>query len=150
MGSIPKSVEEDKYWISFGQTMINQTFEILDDRAKFMITTCASLLVADFAVLVITANIGIFSMSPQFFFAISSLFFMISLFPRKRTINPWTPDETKGLYEELTNTKYKYHKAGFLFFFLALVSIAFSSISIIFNSPTHVPLQWYNTTGFFR
>jgi hypothetical protein len=125
------SPEEDEFWIAFGKSLVSKTINILDDRAKFMITTAASLLSVDFAVLVFTSKIAIMTVSPQFFFAISALLFILSLFPRKYGINPWTPDETKHTYDSMIKHKYYFHIAGFAFFFVALISVAFSSFSII-------------------
>jgi hypothetical protein len=128
--TIPKSPEEDEFWVSHGQSLINKTLDNLDDRAKFMITTCASLMVADFAILSLTSLNSIISISPQFFFSISALCFMISLFPQKYVINAWVPDQTKEAYKSVTKKKYKYHKFGFALFFIALLLVAFTSFSI--------------------
>ena len=131
--TIPKCAEEDEFWISYGQSLVSQTIDTLDDRAKFMITTSASLLVADFAVLLIMSRFALIFVSPQFFFAFSALFFIFSLFPRQFLVNPWTPDDTKNTYRSLASTKFQFHKIGFLFFFVALLLVALSSFSIALN-----------------
>jgi len=128
---ISSTAEEDEFWISFGQSSISETVGVLDERAKFMITTSASLLAADFAVLLLTSKVGPITVTPQFFFAVSALFFMISLFPRRYKINPWKPDETRETYQEVVEFKYRFHFVGFSMFFLSLVLVATSSFFAI-------------------
>ena len=127
---ISSSPEEDEFWITFGQSLISQTINVLDNRAHFMITTSASLLTIDFAILLVVSKIALLSVSPQFFFAVSALSFMISLFPRKYKINPWTPDETQSTYFRILNYKHRFHLIGFSMFFLALILIAISSFVV--------------------
>jgi len=125
---VSSSPEEDKFWIKFGSKLVSKSINVLDDRAKFMITTAASLLAIDFAVLVFKSRATAINVSPQFFFALSTLFFIISLFPRHYLVNPWTPDETKTLYREILDHKYNFHKIGFAFFFIALILVALTSL----------------------
>ena len=127
---VSSSSEEDMFWVRFGKTLVSQSIDILDERAKFMITTAASLLAVDFAVLVFASKIGTINVSPQFFFALSALFFIVSLFPRSYTVNPWTPDKTKATYSLMLKHKYRFHLVGFLFFFMALILVAASSLNI--------------------
>jgi len=124
---IPSSPEEDKFWVTFGQSLISETINVLDARAQFMITTSASLLTADFAILVITSKIAAFTVSPQFFFALSALCFILSLFPKRYAVNPWVPDETRSTYFKMLNRKHKYHLAGFLLLFIGLILVVISS-----------------------
>lgn len=128
---IPKAIEQDEFWIEFGKSLISESIKTLDDRAQFMITTCASLLAADFAILTLTSNIGLATVTPQLFFPIAVLFFILSLFPRKIVINAWTPDDTRVAYKRIIDYKHRFHKIGFLFFFIALVLVAISSFFII-------------------
>jgi len=127
---IPSSLEEDEFWISFGQSLISETINALDTRAQFMITTSASLLTVDFAVLLLASKIAALTVSPQFFLAISAFFFLLSLFPKQYNVNPWTPDKTRATYLKILNHKHRLHVIGFSMFFLALVLIAVSSFFI--------------------
>ena len=128
---IPSFPEEDEFWISFGQSLISETINAMDTRAQFMITTSASLLAADFAVLLLVSRIAAVTVSPQFFMAISAFFFLLSLFPKQYNVNPWTPDETKATYLKILNHKHRLHVIGFSMFFLALVLVAVSSFFIV-------------------
>lgn len=125
---ISSSSEEDEFWILFGKSLITSTIDVLDDRAKFMIRTSASLLVVDFAVLLIALKATILTISPQFFFALSVLCFVVSLFPKRYQTNPWTPDETKSIYFRMLNYKRRGHLVGFLSFFLGLILVALTSL----------------------
>jgi len=120
--------EEDEFWLCFAKSLISKVIDGLDDRAQFMVTTSASLLVADFAILVIAAKESVLKVSPQFFLALSALSFIASLFPRKYTVNPWLPDNTKQTYSEILNHKIRYHLIGFSMFFIALILIALSAL----------------------
>jgi len=120
--------EEDKFWISIGQSLVSHTIDVLDTRAQFMITTSASLLVVDFAALLITSKIALLKVSPQFLFAVSALSFMYSLFPKQFAVNPWTPDETKLTYGKIIHRKHRAHVLGFCLFFIGLVLVAITSL----------------------
>lgn len=116
--------EEDDFWVSFGKSLISDTIGVLDGRAQFMITTAASLLVVDFAALLFTSKIALAKISPQFFFAVSALAFVYSLFPRGYEVNPWTPDKTKNTYGAIVSHKQRAHVYGFFLFFIALILVA--------------------------
>ena len=123
--------EEDEFWLSFGKSLISNSIDVLDNRAQFMVTTSASLIAIDFAILVITSNVGIFMVSPQFAFAFSALCFILSVVPRRYQVNPWLPVATKYAYFKILNSKHKWHLVGFSFFFFGLVLVAFSSFFAI-------------------
>lgn len=120
--------EEDKFWISFAQSLISNTLDVLDTRAQFMITTAASLLVVDFAALLVTSKIAPLRISPQLFFAFSALSFMFSLFPRRSSVNPWEIEKTKEAYQQIIKSKYLAHVLGFSLFFVGLILIAVTSL----------------------
>lgn len=122
--------EEDEFWLTFGQSLISGAISVLDNRAQFMITTSASLLTVDFAILIIASRVTALTVSPQFFFAFSALCFMLSLFPRQYKVNPWKPDSTKLIYYKMLNTKRKCHIIGFILFFTGLILVGLSSFSI--------------------
>ena len=128
---IPPNIEEDEFWISFARSLISGTIDVLDNRAQFMITTIASLLIVDSAALLIASKITSFAISPQFFFAFSTLCFMYSLFPRRYDVNPSTPDETKRTYLKIMNNKHKWHIFGFLLFFIGLALVGVTSLLAI-------------------
>jgi len=127
---VSSSEEEDRFWLSLGQTLISDTVNVLDNRAQFMITTVASLLLIDFGILVLSTKTVILMVAPQFFFALSALSFVLSLYPKRYKVNPWTPDETRHTYHEILKNKHWKHYLGFSLFFVGLILVAVSSISI--------------------
>ena len=127
-GKVSSSPREDEFWISFGQSLISGTIDVLDERAKWMVITTASLEAADLAITLILSKVTLFTVSPQFFFAFSTLFFIISLFPRRYQVNLGFPDETRDIYVNILNEKHRWHKIGFIFFFFGLFFVALSSL----------------------
>lgn len=123
--------DEDTFWLNTAQALISESIDTLDERAKFMITTSASLLTADFAVLLLSSKFTILNVSPQLFFSLSTLFFVISLFPKHYKINPWQPDTTRLIYYKIINQKRNWHILGFSFLIFALLLIVISSIVVI-------------------
>ena len=121
--------EEDEFWLSFGKSLISNTIDTLDNRAQFMITTSASLLTADFAILVIASKVALSTVSPQFFLASSALCFIVSLIPRRYPANPWVPDQTRFTYLKILNYKHRCHLVGFSLLFLGLIFVTLSSFS---------------------
>ena len=127
---ISPTPEEDEFWKSFGQSLISGTISVLDSRAQFMITTSATLLTVDFAILLIASKVTTLTVGPQFFFAFSALCFMLSLFPRQYKVNPWQPDSTKSIHYKMLNIKRKCHIIGFVFFFFGLILVGLSSFFV--------------------
>lgn len=125
---LSSSPEEDEYWITFAKSLISDTIKTFDNRAQFMITTGASLLTADFAVLLVSSNFSLITIFPQLFFVLSVFSFILSLFPRQYRTNPWKPDSTKLMYYRLLDNKRKWHLFGFSCFFVGLISITMSSL----------------------
>lgn len=123
---VSSTPEEDEFWLTFGQSLISGTINVLDSRAQFMITTSASLLTVDFAILLIASKVTTLTVSPQFFFAFSVLCFTLSFFPKQYKVNPWQPDLTKSIYYKMLNTKRKCHIIGFIFFFFGLILVSLS------------------------
>jgi len=121
--------EEDEFWLSFGQSLISNTIDVLDNRAQFMVTTSASLLAVDFAILLIASKVALLTVSPQFFFASSALCFIASLIPRRYMVNPWVPDQTRSTYFKILDYKHRCHLVGFSLLFLGLFAVALSSFS---------------------
>ena len=119
--------EEDGFWLTFGQSLISSTIDVLDGRVQFMITTSASLLTVDFAISLITSKVTTLTVSPQFFFAFSALCFMLSLFPKRYKVDPWQPDSTRSIHYKMLNIKSGYHTIGFILFFVGLVLVGLSS-----------------------
>ncbi len=127
---ISTTPEEDEFWKSFAQSLISSTVNVLDRRAQFMITTSATLLTADFALLFIASKVITLTVGSQFFFAFSVLCFMLSLFPRRYRVNPWQPDSTKSVHYKMLNAKRNCHTIGFVFFFLGLIFVGLSSFFV--------------------
>jgi hypothetical protein len=128
---VSSNPEEDEFWLTIGKSLISNAIKGLDSRAQFMITTSASLLTVDFAILLFTSKVTTLTISPQFFFAFSALCFIVSLFPKQYKVNPWQPDSTKLAYYKMLNVKRKYHIVGFVLFFLGLVLVGLSSFFVV-------------------
>ena len=111
--------------------MISNSIDVLDNRAQFMVTTSASLIAVDFAILVIASKVAILTVSPQLVFAFSALCFILSVVPRRYQVNPWLPDETRSTYFTVLNAKHKWHLIGFSLFFFGLILVALSSFFAI-------------------
>jgi hypothetical protein len=128
-GTLPNHLEIDEFWMKFGHEIVSKQLEGLDERAKFMITTCAGLIVIDFGLLFAFSTPSLsLRVVPQFFFAISALFFSFSYFPRGQEIQFEAPDEIKNAYTTLTNAKIQWHRYGFTLFFIGLLAMAITSL----------------------
>ncbi len=124
-GDYSSNVEFDEFWVEYGKESIKQTLAGLDERAKYMITTCASLIVINFGLLT-AFSINSFSIkvSPQFFLVISVIFFVLSYFPAEKTINLQAPFKNRDAYTAWKHSKIRWHKFGFAFFIAGLFAMA--------------------------
>jgi hypothetical protein len=119
--------EIDQFWMAYGRGLVNDTLTLLDDRAKNMITICASLIVVNFGLLVALRIEDIpIKVTPQFFFAISAALFVVSYFPSKKAVNLEAPRSIEVSYSSWREWKLKYQRCGFLCFIVGLFAIAFS------------------------
>ncbi len=128
--------EEDIFWMQFGKDSVKDTIEVLDERAKYMITTCASLIVIHFGLLLAFKVQGIsFKVSPEFFLVVASALFAVSLYPIAGHIEMQSPDSVKSAYDTWIKWKLWGHRIGFGFFIAGLLAM---TITIIIPQP---PLQ---------
>jgi hypothetical protein len=128
----------DLFWLDYGKKTVTDVIEGMDERAKFMITTCASLIVIDFGLL-LAFSIEPFSIkvAPQFFFVVSAALFVLSLFPRSRTFDLQVIKQIKSSYNSWISWKLKWHYLAFSFFIAGLLVMAITSM--IGNMSTTTP-----------
>jgi hypothetical protein len=86
-GRAPVDEQIKIFWLDYGLKTITDSLMTLDERAKYLITTCASLIVIHFGIIV---GFGLSEMSfritPEGFFVIAISLFSISYFPKKKEI----------------------------------------------------------------
>jgi hypothetical protein len=130
VGKKPDSPEEtNKFWKSYGTEFVKGSIQSLDDRAKFMITTCASLVTVNFGlILAFSIQSTVINVSPQFFLAISALFFALSLSPKLEKLNFASPGSIERVYNKSMNWRLKLHYMGFGFFIAGLFAAAITSL----------------------
>jgi hypothetical protein len=134
VGKKPDSPEEiNKFWKSYGTEFVKGSIQSLDDRAKFMITTCASLITVNFGLtLAFTAEFLdqsiLVKVSSQFFLAISALIFALSISPKLEKLNLASPASIERVYNKSMEWKLKLHYFGFGFFIAALFAIAIATL----------------------
>jgi hypothetical protein len=130
VGEKPDSPEEiNKFWMSYGAEFVKGSIQTLDERAKFMITTCASLIAVNFGlVLAFSAQSSLIKVSPQFFLAISALFFALSFSPKLEKLNLASPGSIERVYNISMEWRLKLHYVGFGFFIAGLFAAAITSL----------------------
>jgi hypothetical protein len=127
---ISPNPEVNNFWKDQGQKIIGSSLDVLDERAKFMITTCASLIIIDFGLLLAFKIQSIpINVTPQLFFAISAAFFVISYSPVNKRFNLLSPKSIENAYHSWMKWKLLWHYGGFALFLAGL--LAFAIISII-------------------
>jgi hypothetical protein len=106
--------------------------EKFDERAKFMITTCATLIVVNFGLLLAFPVQGIsFEIAPPLFFAIAAGVFALSYFPVGPRINLLVPDSVSRVHHIIYSYKLRYHYIGLGLFICGLVLLGiFNMIAI--------------------
>jgi len=115
----PKRVIE--FWRETGEAWISTSLSQLDERAKWMVTIAAGITVADSALIKFLENITVVSITPSLFFSFATLFFIVSLFPKKYNINPNMTTKMRETYAEILDHKLKWHRIGFGLFFIGLI-----------------------------
>jgi hypothetical protein len=82
-----------------------------------MITTCATLIVINFGLLLAFQVQGIaIEIAPPLLFAISAAIFALSYFPAGPRINPFIPHTIKDAHDKIFGYKLKCHYVGLSFF----------------------------------
>jgi len=123
------SPEEEAIWKEYGKTTIYGTLSRMDERAKYMITTCASLIVIHFGLLLgfKIQDISI-KITPEFFFVIAAGAFALSLFPHSTRILLHSGATVKKAYHSSLRWRIKTHYIGFVFFIAGLLAMAITAI----------------------
>ncbi len=99
-----------------------------------LITTCASLIVIHFGLLLAFKVQGsYYKVSPEFFFVISAALFAISLYPVGRLIRMQSPDSIKGSFRSWVRWKLRGHRVGFGFFIVGLLAMA---VTLVIPQPS--------------
>jgi intracellular septation protein A len=121
--------EIDRFWMDYGKGIVNNTLTHLDNRAKNMITICASLIVVNFGLLLAFKIEAIpIKVTPQIFFAISAALFVVSYFPVKKEFHLDGPDSIEASYGSWMRWKLKYQRYGFFSFIVGLFVIAITGL----------------------
>jgi hypothetical protein len=129
---ISPNPEFNNFWKEYGKKILEDNISGVDERAKFMITTCAALIVVNFGLITFTSTPQVITLkvSPQFFFIVSAIMFMISLFPHKRRFNLLSPKSIETAYNSWLRWKLVFHYAGFVLFIFGLLALTIINITI--------------------
>ena len=131
---ISERPQEDKFWIDFGENIIKDTIQTLDERAKYIITTCASLIVIHFGLLLAFKVQGLsFKVTPEFFFVVSAALFALSFYPIRKDVIMQSPSDIRDAYKYWINWRQVWHRVGFGFFIAGLLAMA---ITITISPPS--------------
>jgi hypothetical protein len=121
----------DEMWLEFGKKLVTDTIGGVDDRAKFMLTTCATLIVVQFG-LSFAFQIQAYSLilTPQFFLVISAAFFATSLHDpgRAKALTLNSIQSLAGFYAQRTWRKSIWNLIGFSFFVAGLLAFAIMTL----------------------
>jgi hypothetical protein len=122
----------NNFWKKYGKKILKDSINELDERAKFMITTCAALIVVNLGLITFTTpqQVILVKVSPQFFFIASAILFVISLFPHKRRFNLLSPKSIEAAYYSWLRWKLIMHYAGFALFIAGLIALTVININI--------------------
>lgn len=129
---ISSNPEANHFWKEYGKKIIGDGIQGIDERAKFMITTCAALIVVNLGLITFSTqqqNVLV-KVSPQFFFIVSAALFVISLFPHKRRFNLLSPNSIEAAYYSWLRWKLIWHYAGFALFICGLLALTIINIDI--------------------
>ena len=131
-GKISQNPDVDDFWIGYGKKILEGSINSLDERAKFMVTTCAALIVVNFGLLVaFSAGSALIKVTPQFFFVVSAALFVLSYFPSKVRFNLASPKSVEDVYNISLKWRYGCHISGFVFFISGLLAIALTQLNLI-------------------
>ena len=119
----------DNFWIEFGKETVKETVMGMDEKAKYMITTCASLIVIHFGFLLgfKVQNLSI-KVTPEFFFVIAAALFSFSLYPIAKSINLQSPESIKNAYDTWIKWKLIGHRIAYGFFIAGLLAMAITAM----------------------
>ena len=133
-----RNPEFETFWNTWSQDIIKKILSDLDSRAKYMITTSATLLAVNFGILLVLKFTSVsIVIGPPFFFLLSAAFFVTSFFPVTREINIQAPYESHKAFERWRQWKIKWQKLGFIFFLIGLgvmaVAAAFHIVAVEYS-----------------
>jgi hypothetical protein len=119
-------LDPDEIYAEYGKKLLTETAGGLDERAKFMITTCATLVVVQFGLsFVFNVEPFSFTLTPQFFLVISAAFFAKSLYYVGRTtVDLQSSESLHRYYMKTTRSKYRWHSLGLSFFIVGMLVFA--------------------------
>jgi len=120
--------ELNKFWKDYGQRILGNTIESLDERAKYMITTCAGLIVINFGILIAFSSSIQVKVTPQFFFVISTALFALSYFPLRGKFNLLSPQSIEQTYNSWVRWKIIFHQFGLGVFVAGLLALAVTNL----------------------
>jgi hypothetical protein len=121
--------ELDTFWKECGKKMITDSIDKFDERAKFMITTCATLIVINFGLLLAFPVQGVpFEIAPPLFFAVAAAIFAISYFPAGPRIYPLVPDSISRVHSIMFGFKLRCHYVGLSLFICGLFLLGISNM----------------------
>jgi hypothetical protein len=119
----------DNFWMEFGKDTVKETVTGMDEKAKYMITTCASLIVIHFGLLLgLEVHDLSVKVTPEFFFVIAAALFAFSLYPIARSINLQSPDSIKNAYDIWIKWRLLGHRIAFGFFIAGLLALAITAM----------------------
>ena len=130
-GKRPSKPETDPFWLEFGKNTVRETLSNLEERAKFMVTTIAALVVGYSGFLTFTEKFSLVTSFPPLLLTISITFFIISYFPIAKKFSMKAPDEIKDTYYSWLKWKLYWQYGGYALFIAGLIAILF--INLISN-----------------
>jgi len=121
--------ELESFWKAYYKTAINDSLSKLDERARYLITTCASLIVIHFGLIIgfKIENISI-KIAPEFFFVIAAAAFAFSLFPLSRSIFYQSPASIQEAFTSSLRWRTRGQYVGFGFFIAGLLAMAITAL----------------------
>lgn len=135
-GKISPNPDVDEFWITYGKKKLEESISSLDERAKFMVTTCAGLIVVNFGLLVaFSTGYTLVKVTPQFFFVVSAALFALSYFPIRVRFNLASPNSVEDIYYISLKWRHICHIIGFIFFISGLMAIALMQLNLVSSLP---------------
>jgi hypothetical protein len=125
---VPPPRSEIEFWRVTGESWISSSLSQLDERAKWMVTFAAGITVADSTLLQILKSVSVVTVTPNLFFSLGVLFFVCSLFPREYTVSPYMTEKMRDTYSNILHSKLRWHKLGFVAFFIGLLFVIISTL----------------------
>jgi hypothetical protein len=129
-GAAVKGVYTDglgKFWRAYGEEITKNAITSLDERAKYMITTCAGLIVINYGLLFAFPGSNI-NISPQLIFLVSIILFAFSYFPKSKVFYLSIPNTIQSAFQSTVNWKVSFQKWAFVAFFGGLLALGITNL----------------------